>query len=315
MVGAFLSAMPRAGPTPPVPMTVSTPRILCFGEILWDFLPAGLFSGGAPLNVAYHLHRQRAQVQLLSAVGRDLLGDELLRRLHHWGLSTETIIRHQGLPTGYVVATLGTGGDASYEIVPSVAWDQILVETEGLRAAMTARALVFGSLAQRSPFNRAALDRLLAVIPAEAWRVFDVNLRPPHDDLELVRHLADRTTLLKLNAAEAARLHDGGAETPGREEADARTLASRHGCRIVCVTAGERGAGLLREGQWHWKSGQKVAVADTVGAGDAFLAALLAGLLGGQLDDAGCLARACRLGEWVATQRGATPFYDASTPV
>ena len=296
-------------------MTDSPPRILCFGEILWDFLPAGLFPGGAPCNVAYHLHRQNAQVHLLSAIGRDLLGDELLRRLHHWGLSTETIVRHQGLPTGYVVATLGTDGDASYEIVPSVAWDQILVETEGLRAAMTAQALVFGSLAQRAPFNRAALNRLLAVIPAEAWRVFDVNLRPPHDDLDLVRHLADRTTLLKLNAAEAARLHDGGTESPGREEADARTLASRHGCRVVCVTAGERGAGLLRDGQWHWENGQKVAVADTVGAGDAFLAALVAGLLGGQLSDTDCLARACRLGEWVASQRGATPAYNDSMPI
>lgn len=296
-------------------MPTSPPRILCFGEILWDFLPAGLFPGGAPFNVAYHLHRQHARVHLLSAVGRDLLGGELLRRLQHWGLSTETIVRHQGLPTGYVIATLGTTGDANYEIVPSVAWDQILVGTEGLQAAMTAQALVFGSLAQRAPFNRAALDRLLAVIPADAWRVFDVNLRPPHDDLNLVRQLADRTTLLKLNAAEAARLHDDGAETPGREEADARALAARHGCRFVCVTAGARGAGLLHAGQWHWETGRAVAVADTVGAGDAFLAALLLGLLGGQSTDTDCLTRACRLGEWVATQRGATPTYNDSTPI
>lgn len=309
----FLSAFLRAGPTPTVPMNDSPPRILCFGEILWDFLPDGLFPGGAPFNVAYHLHRQQAQVHLLSALGRDLLGDELLRRLQHWGLSTEAIVRHQGLPTGYVVATLGTGGDANYEIVPSVAWDQILVETEGLQAAMAAQALVFGSLAQRAPFNRAALDRLIAVLPASAWRVFDVNLRPPHDDLDLVRHLADRTTLLKLNAAEAARLHDDGAETPGREETDARALASRHGCRFVCVTAGARGAGLLHADQWHWATGRAVAVADTVGAGDAFLAALLSGLLNGQHNDADCLARACRLGEWVATQRGATPAYNDST--
>lgn len=296
-------------------MIAAPSRILCFGEILWDFLPDGLFPGGAPFNVAYHLHRQHAQVHLLSAIGRDLLGDELLRRLQHWGLSTATIGRYQGLPTGYVVATLGTTGDANYEIVPSVAWDQIHVNNDGLHAAMTAQALVFGSLAQRSSFNRAALDRLLTVVPAATWRVFDVNLRPPHDDLNLVRKLADRSTLLKLNAAEAARLHDDGAESPGREEADARALASRHGCRIVCVTAGARGAGLLREGQWHWETGRVVAVVDTVGSGDAFLAALVSGLLGGQYNDADCLTRACRLGEWVAQQRGATPAYNDSTPI
>lgn len=295
-------------------MTDTPARMLCFGEILWDFLPAGLFPGGAPFNVAYHLHRLGAQVHLVSAVGRDLLGDELLRRLSHWGLDTDAITRHQGLPTGYVVATLNDTGDASYEITPSVAWDQILINEDATRAAMQARALVFGSLAQRMPFNRAALERLLAVIPAEAWRVFDVNLRPPHDDLDLVHHLARQATLLKLNAAEAARLVDGGDEEPGREEADARALADRSGCPTVCVTAGARGAGLLRAGSWHWESGRAVAVADTIGSGDSFLAALVTHLLTGRLSDGESLAHACRLGEWVASQRGATPAYDPSTP-
>ncbi|MFI5357398.1 MAG: carbohydrate kinase, partial [Opitutales bacterium] len=295
-----------------LPMPERTPAILCFGEILWDFLPEGLFPGGAPFNVAYHLHRLGANVRLLSGVGRDLLGDELLRRLKAWGIATDALARHQGLPTGYVVATVAPNGDATYEIVPSVAWDQIAVPEDGVRAAMHARALVFGSLSQRSTFNRAALDRLLAVLPATAWRVFDVNLRPPHDDLELVRALARQATLLKLNSAEAARLAAGGAESPGREEADARALAAQAGSAIVCVTAGARGAGLLRGGAWHWEPGREVAVADTVGAGDAFLAALLTGLLDGQLSDRDCLARACRLGEWVATQRGATPTYPAN---
>lgn len=295
-------------------MTDTPHRILCFGEILWDFLPDGLFPGGAPFNVAYHLRQLGAEAHLVSAVGRDLLGDELLRRLSHWGLDTDSIARHQGLPTGYVVATLGDTGDASYEITASVAWDQILVSGDGLRVAMGAQALVFGSLAQRSPFNRAALERLLAIVPGEAWRVFDVNLRPPHDDLDLVHHLARQSTLLKLNAAEAARLADGGDEDPGREEPDARALAERSGCPTVCVTAGARGAGLLRAGTWHWEPGRDVAVADTVGAGDAFLAALVTHLLHGRLSDGESLARACRLGEWVASQRGATPAYGPSTP-
>jgi fructokinase len=296
-------------------MTKPAPPVLCFGEILWDFLPDGLFPGGAPFNVSYHLKQHGAEVKLISAVGRDLLGDELLRRVKNWGISTDTIALHQGLPTGYVQAEIGENGDADYNIISSVAWDQIMTGPDSLQAAMQARAIVFGSLAQRSPFNHSALTRLLATLPEDAWRIFDVNLRPPYDDLLLVRELAQKSTLLKLNAAEAARLVDGGEEADGREEKDARTLAGRTTCATVCITAGARGAGLLRHGTWHWEPGREVSVVDTIGAGDSFLASLVTHLLNGQLSDGECLARACRLGEWVATQRGATPIYQSSTPV
>ncbi len=294
-------------------MNDAPPSAVCFGEILWDFLPDGLFAGGAPFNVGYHLHRHGVSVHLASAVGRDLLGDELLRRLKHWGLDTDGIARHQGLPTGYVRAELGADGDAHYEITPSVAWDQIATGEDTTRAVFAAQALVFGSLAQRSPFNRAALDRLLAVLPSSALRVFDVNLRPPHDDLDLVRELAKRASLLKLNNAEAARLC-GDEPGFGREERHARALADASGCALLCVTAGEHGAGLLRDGKWHWEPGRPVAVVDTVGSGDSFLASLIANLLRGNLTDPEILARACRLGEWVAGRRGATPLYDGTTP-
>jgi fructokinase len=296
-------------------MTKPAPQILCFGEILWDFLPDGLFPGGAPFNVAYHLKQHGAEVSLISAVGRDLLGDELLRRVKNWGLSTDTIALHQGLPTGYVQATISENGDASYDIVSSVAWDQIVAGQDSLQVAMNAQAIVFGSLAQRSAFNHSALTRLLATLPEDAWRIFDVNLRPPHDDLPLVRDLAQKSSLLKLNAAEAARLVDGSDEAPGREESDARTLVEQTNCATICITSGARGAGLLRQGQWHWEPGREVSVIDTIGAGDSFLASLVTHLINGQLSDAESLARACRLGEWVATQRGATPAYQNSTPI
>lgn len=289
--------------------------IICFGEILWDLLPDALYPGGAPFNVAYHLHRHGARVHLASAVGRDLLGDELLRRLQHWGVTADGIARHPSLPTGYVRAELSAGGDAQYDITANVAWDQITVDDDLIRTAANAHAVIFGSLAQRSPSNRVALDDLLTAAPSHALRVFDVNLRPPFDDIELVHVLARRATLLKLNAAEAARLAAGMAEAPGREESNARALSVQTGCAIVCVTAGARGAGLLRSGRWIWEPGRPVAVADTVGAGDAFLAALVTHLLNGRISDGEILARACRLGEWVASQRGATPAYDPSFTV
>lgn len=286
------------------------PTILCFGEVLWDFLPAGIFPGGAPFNVAYHLHNLDTDVRLVSALGRDRLGDEMLRRIRHWGLSEETIIRHQGLPTGSVIATLGQDGDAVYEITASVAWDQILITEDTTRAAVSAQALVFGSLAQRSPLNRTALERLFTVLPPTAWRVFDVNLRAPHDDLELARELAKSATFLKLNAEEAARIVLGArGEQPGSPEPLARALNHDCGCPIVCITAGSRGAGLLINDEWIWENAQTVTVADTVGSGDAFLARLLSHLIREDLAPAAALASACRHGEWVATQRGATPIY------
>lgn len=298
------------------------PTVVCFGEILWDFLPDALYPGGAPFNVACHLQRQGVQAHLVSAIGRDLLGDELVRRLRHEGLEVTGLTRHQGLPTGYVRAALGAAGDAQYEITASVAWDQITPGEDSIRATCGARALVFGSLALRSTYNRAALDRLLAIVSArpergstpEPWRVFDVNLRPPHDDLALVRDLAGRATLIKLNQTEAARLA-GGDPGFGHEEGHARAIASASGCGTVCITAGEHGAGLLRDGEWTWAAGRPVAVVDTIGAGDAFLAALVGGLVLGETNPTNLLSRACRLGEWVAGRRGAIAPYDSSTPL
>ena len=291
------------------------PAVLCFGELLWDFLPHGAFPGGAPANVAYHLCRLGVPVLPISAVGYDDLGEKLLAHLQAQGLPTSAIARHPSLPTGRVAATLSPSGDARYVIETGVAWDHIPAEGGPLTAAAVAPALVFGSLALRSAENRQALARLAAALPFGAWRVFDVNLRAPHDDLALVRRYAPLANVLKLNAAEAARLAAGTGETPGLEQNHARALALEFGAPLVCITAGPRGAGLLRGGDWTWVPARPVTVADTVGAGDAFLAALLAGLLGGRRTDADLVASACRLGEWVASHHGATPDYDATTPL
>ena len=173
-----------------------------------------------------------------------------------------------------------------------------------------AAAFVFGSLAQRTSANQQALETLLAELPEDALRVFDVNLRPPHIDRPHLRRLARQASLLKLNTAEAAYLVGTDDARPGREEHNARALFERNGCPSIVITAGARGAGWLRNGTWHWEPARPVKVADTVGAGDAFLATLLAGrLLTPAAAPAKLLAAACRRGEWVARHRGATPAY------
>lgn len=291
------------------------PLVLCFGEILWDHLPDGRHPGGAPFNVAYHLAHQGCAVHLVSAVGNDAPGEELLAQLQGWELDVSGVRRDSARPTGRVNATLDAAGNARYEIVRDVAWDDLTPSPASLAAASRANALVFGSLAQRSAPNRAALESLLAALPPEAPRVFDVNLRPPFDDLDAVAVLARHATLLKLNAAEAARLASHATESAGREEGDARALAEKFGCDSVVVTAGARGAGWLRHEIWHWVPAQPVEVVDTVGAGDAFLAALLSGLLLRPTWEASTtLAHACLTGEWVAAHRGATPAYDGESP-
>ncbi len=292
------------------------PSVVCFGEILWDLLPGGAFPGGAPFNVAYHLKRLGLDPRLVSAVGRDRLGDELLARLQRWGIETDGISVHLDLPTGSVRATVSSSGDARYDIATNVAWDRILSSDSTDRAVRGASALVFGSLAQRCAFNVAALSRLLSMLPVKAARVFDINLRAPHDDLAFVLNVLPHVTLLKLNADEAAQLvaklsHLDAPVTPPSataEERWARALGDWCGKRDVLITAGARGAGLLEDGQWYWESGRQVEVRDTVGAGDAFLAAFLDGYLR-NLDPATTLSSACRLGEWVASQPGATPEY------
>lgn len=275
-------------------------RIVCFGEILWDSLPEGLFPGGAPFNVAFHLRQLGADPALVSAVGRDWPGDELLRRLKNAGITT-AVARDQR-PTGHVQARHGDNGDITYTITRNVAWDHIPVPPRASLAA-PARAVVFGSLAQRTPANRATLAALLAAHP-DAWRVFDVNLRPPHTPARRVLALAQGADLLKVNEAE---LHLLTGSASGTVEQRARRLAAATGAKRVCVTLGAQGAALLADNTFLTEPARPVRVASPIGAGDAFLAALLHGLLQPAASPRRALARACRLAEHVAAHSSATP--------
>ena len=293
-----------------MPSTETAPVIACFGEIIWDCLPSGIFLGGAPLNVAYHLSRLGLVPRMVSAVGRDFLGNEALRRLAVWGLDPAFIHRDRSA-TGTVVATLDEAGVAQYTFAAAPAWDRITVAPTALRRAAPPAALVFGTLALREPANRRALQKLLDAWP-DAVRVVDINLRPPFDCMPAIVWALERASLLKLNVEELAVLVGLVAETPNEIAKAVRRLARVHRLTRICVTAGARGAGLLWEGDWHWADARPVKVRDTVGAGDAFLAALLAGLLRGEASPPKMLGDACRLGEFVATQDGATPDYRLS---
>lgn len=278
--------------------------ILCFGEIVWDSLPEGIFLGGAPLNVAFHLNRMGNAALPVSRVGRDYLGEETRRRLESFDVTTSLIQTDPELRTGTVQVVLDSGGDARYEIVEPAAWDRI-GWTPGLAAASGARALVYGSLATRSPGNAEVLEKLIHAIP---FRLCDVNLRPPYDDPDNARSWASRADVVKLNEEELERLAPANS---GGLHGQARALADQLGAETLVVTRGGAGALVLRGGEFLDSPAPEVEVRDTVGAGDAFTAAFLDALLRG-LPAETALQRALRLGALVAGRRGAQPDYDPS---
>ncbi|UYZ64646.1 carbohydrate kinase family protein [Hymenobacter weizhouensis] len=277
-------------------------KLVCFGEVLWDVLPTAKQPGGAPCNVAVHLHQLGLAVDLISRVGDDELGTELLQFIQSKGLRTDGVQRDKAYPTGVVQANVDDVQEVTYEIVQPVAWDY-LEYTPALETLVEqATAVVFGSLAARQATTRATLFRLLE---HARFKVFDVNLRPPHYTPEVVQHLLEKADLVKMNHHE---LHEImawlGAEID--ESAAVAGLARRFGLQAVCVTKGAAGALLYTNGQLYRAPGVPVQVQDTIGSGDAFLAALLRGWLTGQ-EPGAALRFACATGALVATHRGATP--------
>jgi fructokinase len=281
--------------------------MICFGEALWDVLPRGIFLGGAPLNVAYHLSRHGIRALPVSALGRDFLGDEILRRAAAWDLDLRFMARLAGRPTGTVQAVLDARGAASYRIARRVAWDRIRAPRMR-RGVPIPAAIVYGSLALRERPNRSALARLFALWP-EARRVLDINLRRPFDRGEPIAWALRHAQFVKLNDEELGQLTGARVNTVAALARAARDFALHHQLAHVCVTAGARGAGLWWEGRWYWEPGRRIAVRDTVGSGDAFLAALLAALWKRRDLPPVALAKACRMGEFVAMNDGATPAY------
>lgn len=286
------------------------PRVLCVGELLWDSLPTGLFLGGAPYNVAAHLHDLGAEVHLLSRVGDDRLGAEALRRVAGHGVPTALLQTDSALPTGFVSVTLDSAGAPGYDIVRPAAWDAIEATPSALQCARAADALVFGTLAQRDERSRAAIG---ALVDGPALTALDLNLRPPYDDRWLVERSLAAAQLVKLNRDELARVA-GWFDLPSDMREGMVALSARFGCSTVCVTLGAEGAVLLHHGRWAEHPGFRVRVRDTVGAGDAFLAALLHGLLSGA-EELAALQHANLLGACVASCHGATPRPPAGDPL
>ena len=282
-----------------------THRILAVGEVLWDLLPQGKQLGGAPANFTYHCRSLGADARLVSRVGADDLGRAVEERLRELGLPTETLQRDPGAPTGTVDVVLAADGQPQYTIREGVAWDRIAADAGAMAAANRAHAVCFGSLAQRSTVSRGAIRELVAGAPAGALRVLDVNLRPPFVDREVVAASLELADVLKLNDQELPVLA-GMFGIAGDDRAAMAGLARRFDLAMVALTRGEGGSLLMADDGWSECPGLKVEVADTIGAGDAFTAALVVGRLEGRpLEEVNRHANA--IAAFVCSRPGGTP--------
>ncbi|MEI6411051.1 MAG: carbohydrate kinase [Bacteroidota bacterium] len=282
---------------------MNNPKLICFGEVLWDLLPSGKIAGGAPMNVAFHANNLGFSTQMISRVGDDVLGAELLAFLNGKGVSTQYVQIDTAHPTGTVEVTLSSTGSPSYVIIEDVAWDHISDNNEiHDMSLLESDALVFGSLACRSEQTK---KTLLALLDAATLRVFDTNLRSPFYSKELLEELLSKADIAKMNDEELRILADWNG-VGGSEADQMRFLKEKFGLDLLMLTKGDQGAACLDDKGYHTHPGFPVTVQDTIGSGDAFLAAFLSKMLAGASSPE-CLEYACALGALVATKQGGTP--------
>jgi len=280
-------------------------NILCIGEILWDMLPAGKKPGGAPFNAACHLKQLGEEVSFASRIGRDDLGKELLGIIRDHELSENLIQIDPQFPTGTVNVSFDRQNEPSYQITQPAAWDRMELTTDLLATAEKADILIFGSLAQRDPHTKSVIQQLCKL---PLTKVFDINLRPPFINQEEIETSLQFTDILKLNINELHKLADwfGFSDHP---PVAVPAIAARFNLQLVCLTRGDQGAAIWKDSEWAEVPGIKVKIVDTVGSGDAFLAALISSYLAGK-NLGEIIDFANHMGAFVAGKQGAIPKLD-----
>ena len=280
--------------------------IVGMGEALWDVLPEGKKIGGAPANFAYHVSQFGFDSRVVSAVGNDDLGDEILK------VFKEKQLKHQlqtvNYPTGTVQVTLDDNGIPCYDIKEGVAWDNIPFTDDLKRLALSTRAVCFGSLAQRNEVSRTSINRFLDTMPdgEGQLKIFDINLRQGFFTKDIIRDSCQRCNVLKINDEELvaiSRLFG----YPGIDLHDkCWILLAKYNLKMLILTCGTNGSYVFTPLVVSFQETPKVPVADTVGAGDSFTATFTAALLKGKsVPEAHKLA--VEVSAYVCTQSGAMP--------
>lgn len=280
-------------------------KVVCFGEVLWDILPSGAVPGGAPMNVAYHLHKQNVNPAVITSVGNDEKGKELLGIFSGYGICTDFFQIDDKHETGKVYATQNEKKDMVYDIVKPVAWDFIKWQNNFEDLVSNADYFVFGSLAARSMTSK---KTLLQLLKCAKTKVLDINLRQPHFNREIVEELISKADFLKLNHEELELIAGWFSKYKILNDM-ANSIQDRFHIKNMVVTRGGDGAILFYNGEEYSHKGYKVKVVDTVGSGDAFLSGLI-GKLMANAEPFQALDFASSLGAFIATKKGACPEYN-----
>lgn len=278
-------------------------KAVCFGEVLWDVFPDVERIGGAPLNVASRLSSLGIHTEIISRIGEDQKGKRLLQFLKEKKVEIENIQTDPFHPTGTVDVTLSKSGSASYDINYPSAWDKIELTERILENIKNADAFIFGSLACRDKVSRKTLFELIS---SAKYKIFDINLRPPHYEKGVLEKLLQEADFIKFNDEELFEVSAMFGSKYNSLEQNIEFMAKTFGSQAICVTKGSHGAVLFREDEWFYNSGYKIKVKDTVGAGDSFLASLTAKLLQKEKPQK-ALNTACAMGALVAGSDGANP--------
>ncbi|MFC1861044.1 carbohydrate kinase [Chloroflexota bacterium] len=275
------------------------------GEMLWDIFPDGKQLGGAPLNFAYHAAALDEDGFVVSSVGCDELGRELLKRLDDLSLSQDYIAADLFHPTGTVSINVGADGSPSYNIRQEAAWDYIPQTDSLMELAKEADAIVFGTLAQRCDVSRTTIRNFVTGASWQTLRILDLNLRQTFYSSEIIEWSLNACNVLKINEDELNMLSNLF-PIAGDENKILRILGEGFNLRLIALTRGEKGSVLYSPQQLSVHEGYKTEVVDAVGCWDAFTAALVSGILEVfNLDTINDYAN--RIASFVCSKRGAAP--------
>ncbi|WKL49445.1 carbohydrate kinase [Flavobacterium pectinovorum] len=278
-------------------------KAVAYGEVLWDVFEDKKKIGGAPLNVALRMKTLGCEVAMISCVGNDEDGKAILNHVKQLGLQTDAIMQSETFPTGLVKVTLDERGSATYEINYPSAWDKIVLNNQAETLVMNADVLIYGTLVCRDKVSRDSLEDLLQM---NIYKVFDVNLRKPHYTYEVLERLMLSADFIKFNDEEILEIAKALQSPFESLEENIHFIAELTHTKAICVTRGKHGALLFWKGQLYENEGYPVKVADTVGAGDSFLASLVTYLLTDN-DPQTSIDFACAVGALVAESAGANP--------
>ena len=280
--------------------------VVGMGEALWDVLPEGKKIGGAPANFAYHVSQFGLPSCVVSAVGDDALGKEIIENFTSKGLNQ--LIAEGPYPTGTVQVEIDPAGVPQYEIKENVAWDNIPYTAHLEMLAEKTKAVCFGSLAQRNVVSRNTINRFLDAMPQneDTLVVFDVNLRQGFYNKEILCNSMKRCNILKINDEELVTVSRMFGY-PGIDLQDkCWILLGKYNLKMLILTCGINGSYVFTPGNVSFQPTPKVEVADTVGAGDSFTAAFIASILKGKsVQEAH--STAVQTSAFVCTKKGAMP--------